>query len=88
VKSFHCKWGVVLPLIVASKLNEDFYKMELKLEMWDTDSISDKFMGQVRYPITKLADQVRRDLWIDLDKTKDNQKVSGAIHLVMHFTYR
>lgn len=62
--------------------------MELKIEVWDMDSINDHFMGEVRFPISKLADQVRRDLWIDLQRSKTSQVVSGAVHVVMHFTYR
>ncbi len=62
--------------------------MELKIEMWDDDPINDHFMGLIRYPINLLSDQVRKDEWIPLSKSKENQQVTGDIHVVLHFTYR
>lgn len=59
---------------------------DLLVEIFDRDQDKNEFEGEVRIPLSKLADQYKHDEWFEL-YDKRGSRLPGKIHLVMQWVH-
>lgn len=63
--------------------NDDLYIIIMDKDLSDNDEC----LGQISLPIQSLSNQMKHELWLDLQGVKPGESSQGRVHISLHWIW-